>query len=144
MFSLAVDLEACVADNYSTHRSEVVWAPTFRRALFDWEISRMIQLLTRLQDSHIDPNQADRHVWKVASGGEFSMRSCYSHVVNHTNITAHGWVFGLMRLLLKFNFSCGLRCWQKFLLWTLYKRRAFTSQTFFTFVIGRWSWLLIF
>lgn len=69
LFNLVVDPEVRVADSYSIHGGEVVWALVFRRALFNWEILRMIQLLARLQESHIDPNQDDYRMWKAASGG---------------------------------------------------------------------------
>lgn len=40
----------------------------------------MYQLLARLGDLHIDQDLEDRRIWKVASGGDFSVRSYYCHI----------------------------------------------------------------
>lgn len=45
--------------------------------MHDWEIPRMIEFLARLQMVYLDPDQVDMQVWKVASGGEFSVKFCY-------------------------------------------------------------------
>lgn len=76
MYGLAIDPKLLVADYMSLMGGVIVWNLTLRRNLFDWEILRVIELLSPLQAMHINMFQDDRRMWKVASRGEFSVRSC--------------------------------------------------------------------
>lgn len=82
LFSMTIDPTSLVASNFSKNRGEVVWSPIFRRALFDWEISRVFQLLARLADKHIDQDLNDWRVWKYNLGDVFSVKSCYGYLPN--------------------------------------------------------------
>lgn len=82
IYVLVVDPKALVATNVSGNGGAIVWNLALRRNLFNWEIPRVTELLARLQASHINLTQEDRRVWKAASEGEFSVRSCYVHVIS--------------------------------------------------------------
>lgn len=53
VFAMASDLNAVVTSYLSTHGGEVVWMPSLKRGAFDWEIPRVTQFLTRLNDSQV-------------------------------------------------------------------------------------------
>lgn len=40
----------------------------------------MSDLLAHLQAIKVDLNREDRQVWKVGSGGEFSVKFCYGYI----------------------------------------------------------------
>lgn len=90
LVNLAVDPSAMVAENMSVQSVEIVWNPVFRWNLFDWEIPQVINLLARLQASHINLGLEDRRVWKMATGNEFSVKSFYGYV-NRSRVNAEPW-----------------------------------------------------
>lgn len=62
LVDLVVDPLSLVAENMSVQSGEIVWNPVFRWNLFDWEIPWVIELLARLQASHVNPGLED---WRV-------------------------------------------------------------------------------
>lgn len=80
IFSIVVDQGLLMALNMFIHDGVVVWHPRLRRAAFDWEILRLIELLTHLQGAWVLIGGEDRRVWKKNSGGSFTVRACYEHI----------------------------------------------------------------
>lgn len=79
LLDLAVDKKSRVAGNHSICGRETVWNPILRRHLHDWEITRVIELLARLQTMKVGHGSEDKRIWKAVSSGEFSVKSCYGH-----------------------------------------------------------------
>lgn len=71
LFDMVVDPNLWMASNFSVNRGVAVWSPIFRRALFDWEILRVLQLLAKLANKHIDQDLEDRRVWRYDPRGRF-------------------------------------------------------------------------
>lgn len=80
LWELVVEPTCLVATNFLVCGREIVWNSALRRNMHDWEIPRVADFLARLQMGCLDPDQGDRQVWKVASGGEFSAKSCYGSI----------------------------------------------------------------
>lgn len=42
LFGMAVDPNSWVASNFLVNKGAAIWSPIFRRALFNWEIPRVL------------------------------------------------------------------------------------------------------
>lgn len=82
LFDMAVDSLSSVVTKFLVNVGQVVWTQVLRSALFDWEIPRLLQLLVRLADKHIDQDLEDRRIWKGDPRDDFSVRSCYGYIAN--------------------------------------------------------------
>jgi hypothetical protein len=61
------------------------WRFVWRRELFEWEKELVVDLLARLEGKVLG-DRADSWVWKPDIEGGFSVKSCYTLLLDHFNV----------------------------------------------------------
>ncbi|XP_059288247.1 uncharacterized protein LOC132041538 [Lycium ferocissimum] len=64
LFRIAQDPNSVIAAN----REGNIWDLSFRRNMYDWEVNELLDLFSRLQQCHINPQAADKLKWGQHSG----------------------------------------------------------------------------
>ncbi|XP_010279234.1 PREDICTED: uncharacterized protein LOC104613207 [Nelumbo nucifera] len=80
LFQCASDHEALVGECYSISGDSVLWTPSFQMNLFDWEVEKVLNLLTCLQNQELDYSLKDKWHWKWNSDGVFSVKSLVANL----------------------------------------------------------------
>lgn len=71
LFAIIEDPYTIVSRCFSVEGNGVVWHPIFRRDVFDWETPRVVQFLSRLQDTWVYIGEEDQRVWMGDPEGNF-------------------------------------------------------------------------
>jgi len=71
MYQIAVDKNSTIAQNRNGNN----WAILLRRAINDWEMHSLIELLAEVEEYNIDENKTDAMCW--GSKGTFTVKECY-------------------------------------------------------------------
>ena len=98
------------------------WNLMFRRALNDWEVERLTDLLQALNPFLGINEEPDKPAWKLHSRGVFTVKSCYwERNINHFLTTVWPW-----KLICKIKIPLKIACFT----WLVIRRACLPTKCY--------------